>query len=106
MAESMIRLSGLKPHEDITITYTGLRPGEKLFEELNTKDDHVDQTRHPKIFIGKIKEYESEKIDTSCRKINITLSEWIRSGAAQVIAELLPESMLATVSDSPQSKSS
>jgi len=50
LAEKMIRLSGFKPYKDIDITYTGLRPGEKLFEELLI-DDHALKTTHDKIFI-------------------------------------------------------
>jgi len=52
MAEQMIRLSGLQPHKDIEIVYTGIRPGEKLFEELGI--GNARQTRHPQIYIGEI----------------------------------------------------
>jgi len=54
LAEEMIRLSGFKPHEEIAITFTGIRPGEKLFEELSTDAEHADKTRHTRIYIGKI----------------------------------------------------
>jgi len=54
LAEEMIRLSGLKPYEDIPIVFTGIRPGEKLFEELSTDAERALKTRHPRIFIGKI----------------------------------------------------
>jgi FlaA1/EpsC-like NDP-sugar epimerase len=54
LAKDVITLTGLKPFEDIDIEFTGLRPGEKLFEELQTLGEHVAKTRHPKIFIGKI----------------------------------------------------
>ena len=52
LAESMIRLSGLDPYEDVDIEFTGLRPGEKLYEELSLSEEGVDATRHPKIFVG------------------------------------------------------
>jgi len=42
-------LSGLKPDEDIEIVFTGLRPGEKLFEELSHKGENITPTQHPKI---------------------------------------------------------
>ena len=54
MAKDMITLCGLKPYEDIDIEFTGMRPGEKLFEELETVGETITKTRHPKIFIGRI----------------------------------------------------
>jgi len=50
LAKSMIRLYGLEPDKDIPIAFTGLRPGEKLFEELFSEDETVNKTDHPKIF--------------------------------------------------------
>ena len=52
LARDMIRLSGLT-EDEIEITYTGIRPGEKLFEELAINEDEVDTTRHKKIFIAR-----------------------------------------------------
>ncbi len=49
LAEQLILLSGKRPDEDIDIVYTGLRPGEKLYEELFYADEHLLPTRHPKI---------------------------------------------------------
>ncbi len=54
LAEVMITLSGLRPDVDIPITYTGIRPGEKLFEELDISDKSVQRTDLKRIFIGKI----------------------------------------------------
>jgi FlaA1/EpsC-like NDP-sugar epimerase len=49
LARQLIELNGLKPDEDIQIEFTGLRPGEKLFEELSHKIENVTPTNHPKI---------------------------------------------------------
>ncbi len=49
LAEDLITLSGLRPHEDIEIRFTGIRPGEKLFEELSISGEDASQTSHPKI---------------------------------------------------------
>lgn len=49
LAMQMIALSGLRPHEDIEIVYTGMRPGEKLYEELSHSREQVTATNHPKI---------------------------------------------------------
>jgi FlaA1/EpsC-like NDP-sugar epimerase/CheY-like chemotaxis protein len=54
LATLMISLSGFQPFQDIDIAFTEPRPGEKMFEELQTKEEAVDLTLHPKIFIGKI----------------------------------------------------
>lgn len=53
LAENLIRLSGYKPNEDIKIEITGLRPGEKLYEELLMNNDELRKTGHNKIFIDK-----------------------------------------------------
>lgn len=52
LAEQMIRLSGLTPGRDIDIVYTGLRPGEKLFEEIFHERENLRGTRHPKLFLA------------------------------------------------------
>ena len=49
LARQMIELSGLKPEVDIEIKFVGLRPGEKLFEELNCQGEAYHPTRHPRI---------------------------------------------------------
>lgn len=53
LARNLIKLSGHRPDEDIKIVYTGLRPGEKLYEELLMKEEGLTSTRHKRIFIGK-----------------------------------------------------
>jgi FlaA1/EpsC-like NDP-sugar epimerase len=53
LAEAMIRLSGHEPGVDIPIEFSGLRPGEKLFEELSLTEEGAERTRHPKIWIGR-----------------------------------------------------
>jgi FlaA1/EpsC-like NDP-sugar epimerase len=62
LAMETITLSGLRPFIDIEILFTGMRPGEKLFEELDAKGEKVAKTRHPKIFIGQIATYPEEKV--------------------------------------------
>ena len=52
LARSMIRLCGLEPERDIEVVYTGVRPGEKLYEELALTEEGSRATRHPKVFIG------------------------------------------------------
>jgi FlaA1/EpsC-like NDP-sugar epimerase len=54
LAKETIRLSGLEPGVDIQIKFTGIRPGEKLFEEIQSETEKLSKTIHPKIFIGKL----------------------------------------------------
>ncbi|MBX3466780.1 MAG: polysaccharide biosynthesis protein [Planctomycetes bacterium] len=53
LARDLIRLSGFVPDRDVPIVFSGVRPGEKLHEELSRADEHADRTRHPKIFVGR-----------------------------------------------------
>ena len=62
LALNMIKLAGLKPYEDIEIVFTGLRPGEKLYEELLHKAEDTISTHHPKIMIAKVREYSLNNI--------------------------------------------
>ena len=62
LAENMIRLSGLVPGEDIKIEYTGLRPGEKLFEEILNDKENTLPTKNNKIFIAKVREFPYDEV--------------------------------------------
>ena len=68
MAKDMITLFGLKPFDDIDIVFTGIRPGEKLFEELNTEGENITKTRHPKIFIGTINTYDDRMVTAALKR--------------------------------------
>jgi FlaA1/EpsC-like NDP-sugar epimerase len=63
LANDLIRLSGLKPGEDIEIEYTGIRQGEKMYEELLTDEESTTATRHSKIFSARTSGYPSESFD-------------------------------------------
>ena len=52
LAENLIKLAGFIPYRDIDIVFTGLRPGEKLFEELTMDEESVHKTENRKIFVG------------------------------------------------------
>ena len=62
LARDLITLSGLKPHEDIEIRFSGVRPGEKLREEISTDSEVADKTKHPKIYIGLIKPHDWDPV--------------------------------------------
>ncbi len=62
LAQKMISLSGLKPGKDIQIKVTGLRPGEKLYEELLANKENTVQTYHSQIMIAKVREYAADEV--------------------------------------------
>lgn len=63
LAKKMIRLAGLIPNQDINIEFTGLRPGEKLFEELLNNNENTIPTYHEQILIGKVREFEFNEVE-------------------------------------------
>ncbi|NQX40317.1 NDP-sugar epimerase, includes UDP-GlcNAc-inverting 4,6-dehydratase FlaA1 and capsular polysaccharide biosynthesis protein EpsC [Pedobacter steynii] len=69
LAKKMIRLAGLVPNEDIKISYSGLRPGEKLFEELLNDNENTMPTHHEKIMIGQVREYDFNDVQEQLVKL-------------------------------------
>ena len=68
-AHKMIKLSGLQEGKDIKIEFTGLRPGEKLFEELLADKETTLPTHHAQILIGKVREYEYQEVNETIENI-------------------------------------
>lgn len=95
MARDMILLSGLKPFEDIDFVFTGLRPGEKLFEELQLTGEAVSQTMHLKILIARISPHPEAVVESALRRLETYASEGREGGIRLLLNELLPESRLA-----------
>lgn len=91
LARKMILLSGLKENKDIKIIFTGLRPGEKLFEELLADNENTLPTHHNQILIGKVREYDYEEvksiIDELIKSFNTQNNELI----VQRMKDLVPE---------------
>ena len=95
LAISMVRLSGLRPFEDMDIVFTGLRPGEKLFEELQVSGEEIARTRHPKIFIGKLLGYAPERVQWGISRLNALVRAGRGSDIRQFLNVFLPEARLA-----------
>ncbi len=94
LARDTIRLSGLQPDEDIQIVYTGMRPGEKLTEELETDKEKLTRTVHSKIFIGQIAPHSSYEVAQAIKKIeNLCISEDVLE-IRRFLSDLLPEANL------------
>lgn len=91
LAEDMVRLSGLTPYEDIEIQITGMRPGEKLFEELEITGEDLVKTRHPKIFIGKISGYPAETVQKMIASFESAIDTGNTESLRQTFIEYIPE---------------
>lgn len=95
LAKDTITLSGFKPFEDIDIQFVGMRPGEKLFEELEITEECMTQTRHPKIFIGRIAAYPEGIVRQALTRLTALSQEGQQQELRQFLNELLPEARLA-----------
>lgn len=104
LAEEAIRLSGLRPYEDIEIEITGPRPGEKLCEELQITEEQMSKTRHPKIFIGKIAAYPSDSVRQSIERFRMLSQSGNEQRIRKFLNEFLPEAQLQ-VDDSSEEES-
>ena len=71
LAISLIKLSGLEPNVDIPIEVTGLRPGEKLYEELLMKEEGLEKTEHDKIFIGELSDITEQELEEKLEILRI-----------------------------------
>ncbi len=77
MAEDLIRLHGLTPGKDIKIIYTGLRPGEKLYEELLTSEEGTTSTKHKKIFKAQIQPLDEDDLKQSLQTLQDTADKQV-----------------------------
>ena len=91
LARQVIRMSGFIPDTDIEIEYTGLRPGEKLYEELFHDEEVLGETAHKKIFLAESRLVDIDTINKKIEELTAAClnsdDEWIR----QVVAQLVPE---------------
>ena len=91
LAKSMIQLSGLELDKDIKIEVTGLRPGEKLFEELLNQKENTITTHHPKILVAKVREYDFLEINTSITELINLFNNQDNDSVILKIKQLVPE---------------
>jgi FlaA1/EpsC-like NDP-sugar epimerase len=91
LAENMIRLAGLIPYEDIDIQFTGLRPGEKLIEELNGKDEIMSATHQEKMQVIHEPPLNWDSIADWIGELQTLLMARHEQGAIEHIQRLVPE---------------
>lgn len=91
LAHRMISLAGLRPEIDIEIQYSGLRPGEKLFEELLSEKENSRSTRHPKIWVANVRDYKYHEIAPDIQQLSrIALSANVIE-TVRKMKEIIPE---------------
>lgn len=100
LAERMIRLSGRTPGVDIDIKYVGLRPGEKLYEELLADEENSLPTHHPRILIGKVKEMDTDTVSDMLDKLTKAAILCDDDAVRTILHSLVPEYKEETPTDS------
>jgi len=91
MARNMIRLSGLQPDKDIEIVFSGLRPGEKLFEELLNNDENTIPTHHPRIMIAKVNPADHELVTSQIEKLELSWKTSDDFEMVRIIKQIVPD---------------
>ncbi len=91
LARKMIRLSGLKPDKDIKIEYTGLRPGEKLFEELLFTTENTLNTYHPRITIAQVSPTNHKFLENKLNDLEKTLTTNDNFKVVALLKEIVPD---------------
>ena len=90
LAKNMIKLSGLRYPEDIDIKVTGLRPGEKLYEELLANGENTMPTYHKKIMIGKVRELDYNFVRTKIDELCVN-NMFFNGNTVKLMKEIVPE---------------
>lgn len=111
LARDLITLSGFRPDHDIKVEFTGIRPGEKLFEELATDAESADKTKHPKIYIGRVPTTNWDEIargvEELCRLARDADGDAVRVALSRLVPEYTgaprgEEEISATSDDIPR----
>jgi FlaA1/EpsC-like NDP-sugar epimerase len=101
LAEQLIRLSGKEPGKDIQIVYTGLRPGEKLFEELFHELEPYEQTQHEKIFLAHPRQANLEGLSAELRAADLAVKRYDTRKLKEILLRLVPELAKTPISTKP-----
>ncbi len=91
LARRMITLAGLTPDKDIKIEYTGLRPGEKLYEEVLSNEENTLPAFHDRIRIAKVREYEYAEVDKCTEQLTLLAREVSIPDMVRLMKQIVPE---------------
>jgi len=101
LARDLIRLSGLRPEVDVPIEFMGVRPGEKLFEELSLDAENAGKTRHPKIFVGRRPPRGYDEVCASIARLEGTAAEGTAEEVTTILRACVPEFVVAAAPELP-----
>jgi FlaA1/EpsC-like NDP-sugar epimerase len=93
LARNLIKLSGFAPDEDIKIKFTGIRPGEKLFEELMTEKERnrvPGESGHEKIFIAQTEDVKGDKLEKDIAELEVLAKDLDDEGIVRKLKEIVP----------------
>jgi len=91
LARNMISLAGFEPDKDIKIVYTGLRPGEKLYEELLSSKENTIPTGHKKISVAKVREYVLDGVLKDLELLNVQVANMDKTNTVRQMKAIVPE---------------
>ena len=90
LARQMITLSGFRPGEDIDIVFTGIRPGEKLFEELRTKGENIEPTVHPKVLVWRSRPAQWDLVQQAIEQLSKLQTCHEREPIVEALRRIVP----------------
>ena len=95
LARDLIKLSGFTPDVDIMIDFSGMRPGEKLYEEINLGEENATKTKHPRIWIGKsqtvdLKQF-GRQVDELLQRVPESEPDGLRAAIGKCVPEYQPQ---------------
>lgn len=90
LAREMIKSSGLEPDRDIPIVFSGVRPGEKLFEEILTAEEGIIATKNQKIFIAKLSTIDGKKLTQGLERLQEAVKNLDKEEIKSIFKKLVP----------------
>jgi len=106
LVNDLIRLSGLEPVTDIEVVYTGIRPGEKLYEEILTDEEGIVATKHNRIFISNSQNVNKRELFNNIRKLEYLINNKMNSNSSEIkslLSQIVPSYKINKYSDKDKS---
>ncbi len=91
LAKKMVQLSGLEPGRDIEIRFTGLRPGEKLYEEVLSDKENTLATHHPKIVVAQVRQTDFDQVSKQVEELVLLFDKQDNQSIVAKVKTMVPE---------------